>query len=43
MEKGWLQLLLVGVPVLMFLGAWMTLRHVTHRRRGDRPHEREEE
>ena len=27
MDKGWLQLLLVGVPVLMFIGAWMTLRH----------------
>tara|TARA_R110002049_G_scaffold23508_1_gene83077 strand:- start:76 stop:192 length:117 start_codon:yes stop_codon:yes gene_type:complete len=31
MDKGWLQLLLVGVPVLMFIGAWMTLRHVSRR------------
>lgn len=31
MSTGWLQLLLVGVPVLMFVGAWMTLRHVTKR------------
>lgn len=31
MTTGWLQLLLVGVPVLIFIGAWMTLRHITKR------------
>jgi hypothetical protein len=31
MSKGWLQLLLVGVPVLMFVGAWMTLRQRSRR------------
>lgn len=28
MDKVWLQVLLAGVPVLLFVGAWMTLRHV---------------
>lgn len=31
MDKGWLQILLVGGPVLALIGAWATLRHVTKR------------
>jgi hypothetical protein len=38
MTTGWLQLLLVGLPVLMLIGAWMTLRHVTNR-----PHKRKQQ
>ncbi|WP_162014363.1 hypothetical protein [Aromatoleum aromaticum] len=31
MEKGWIQLLLVGVPVLSLIGAWLALRGVAQR------------
>ncbi len=32
MEKGWIQLLLVGVPVLSLIGSWLALRAVAQRR-----------
>ncbi|KAI5912373.1 hypothetical protein PA01_19215 [Azoarcus sp. PA01] len=38
MEKGWIQLLLVGVPVLSLIGSWLALRVVAQRgtrRRGE--------
>lgn len=31
MDKGLLQLLLVGGPVLALIGAWAALRHITKR------------
>jgi len=37
MDQGWLQILLVGGPVLALIGAWATLRHAAKR-----PHNRKE-
>lgn len=31
MDKGLLQILLVGGPVLALIGAWAALRHITKR------------
>jgi hypothetical protein len=33
MDKGWIQFLLVGVPVLSLIGSWLALRAVVGRRR----------
>lgn len=32
MSREWLQLLLVGLPVLMLIGAWLTLKTVSRQR-----------
>lgn len=34
MERGWIQFLLVVVPVLSLIGSWLALRAIADRRNG---------
>jgi hypothetical protein len=43
MDRGWIQFLLVVVPVLSLIGSWLALRAVGGRRRAEKPAENKAE